>query len=237
MEVPMLTRLGFRCLWVIGLVIPAFPSPAHSQAAKGDAGWKILFDGKSTENWRGYRSNSFPSRGWVIDNGCLKVQAGVGGGDIVTKQKYENFELELDWKVAPGGNSGVMYRVSEEAGAPYETGVEYQLLDDANHPDGQNAMTSAGSAYALYAPSQKVVKPAGEFNHSRILVNGNHVEHWLNGVRIVQYEFGSDDLKSKIAKSKFRDLPTFAKVRSGNIDLQDHGNDVWFCKIRIRELK
>lgn len=203
---------------------------------KKDMAVRALFDGKSTEQWRSYRGTAFPAKGWVIEDGCLKHIAQAGGGDIITKEKFENFELRLDWKVAPGANSGIMYRVSEESEEPWYTGPELQILDDARHQDGKSPLTSAGSFYALIAPAKKVVKPAGEWNSVRLLVNGDHVEHWLNGEKIVEYELNSDDLKAKIAKSKFADKPRFAKEKSGHLVLQDHGDEVWFRDIKIRIL-
>jgi hypothetical protein len=199
-------------------------------------GWKILFDGKSTDSWRSYRGTTFPRTGWVVENGCLRHRAKAGGGDIVTKEKFENFELKLEWKVAPGGNSGIMYRVSEEGLATWHTGPEMQILDNERHNDGKNPLTSAGSLYALIAPSKDVSKPAGEFNHVRLIVNGDHVEHWLNGEKIVEYELNSKDIQTRIANSKFKDYPKFAREKTGHIALQDHGDDVWFCNIKIREL-
>lgn len=203
---------------------------------KKDIGIKTLFDGKSTDLWRSYRGTAFPAKGWVIENGTLRHQARAGGGDIVSKEKFENFELRLDWKVAPGGNSGVMYRVSEEGEQPWNTGPEMQVLDDAGHRDGKSPLTSAGSLYALIGPAKKVVKPAGAWNSARLVVNGNHVEHWLNGEKIVECELNSPDLKAKIAASKFSNQPRFALEKSGHIVLQDHGDDVWFREIKIRVL-
>lgn len=203
---------------------------------KKDVGIKVLFDGKSTYNWRCYRGAAFPAKGWVIEEGALRHQAGAGGGDIVTKDKFENFELRLEWKISPGGNSGIMYRVTEDAEQPWHTGPEMQLLDDAGNHDGGNPLTAAGSLYALIAPSKKVVKPAGQWNSARIVVNGNHVEHWLNGEKIVDYELNSEALKTKITGTKFASLPRFGREKSGHIALQDHGDDVWFRDIKIRVL-
>jgi hypothetical protein len=203
---------------------------------KKDVGIKVLFDGKSTDNWRSYRGATFPAKGWIIEGDTLRHQAGAGGGDIVTKDKFESFELRLEWKVAPGGKSGIMYRVSEDGKQPWNTGPEMQVLDDAKHPDGGNPLTSAGSLYALIAPSKRVVKPAGQWNATRLVVNGNQVEHWLNGEKIVEYALNSGELKSKIAASRFASLPGFASEKSGHIALQDHGDDVWFRDIKIRVL-
>jgi hypothetical protein len=202
------------------------------------AGWKLLFDGKSADGWRAYRGKEMPDK-WHVEDGTLvlKPRGGKKGGDIVASDEYDNFELTFEWKISPGGNSGVMYRVSEEEGAPYATGVEYQILDNAKHSDGRNPKTSAASAYALYAPTKDVTKPVGEWNQSKIIVNGNHVEHWLNGEKVVEFEFGSEDWNTRVGKSKFKDMKRFGKESKGYIDLQDHGNEVAYRNIKIRPLK
>lgn len=200
------------------------------------AGWEVLFDGKDTSKWRGYKQDKFPEKGWKVENGALRHVAGAGGGDLVTREKFGSFELRFDWKVAPGANSGVIYRVTEDRGASYETGPEYQVLDDAKHGDGKNPKTSAGALYALIAPNAaKVLKPVGEWNKARIVVRGNHVEHWVNKKKVVEYEWGSAEITQLIAGSKFKDMPGFAKNTSGHICFQDHGDDVWFRKIKIRK--
>ena len=209
----------------------------YGAEAKAKAGkWKVLFDGTSVDKWRGYKINSFPDRSWKVVDGALKTIAGAEGPDIVTKQKFENFELELEWKVSPGANSGIMYRVSEDFGAPYETGPEMQVLDDDKHADGRDPKTSAGSLYALIAPKNKKLRPVGKWNQVRIVVQGNQVEHWLNGVKVVEFALGSAELNQLIARSKFNDMPRFAKEKTGFIDLQHHGDEVWYRKIRVRRL-
>jgi hypothetical protein len=202
-------------------------------AEEQKAGWKLLFDGKTSAGWRGYKKDKCPD-GWKVEGGAL-ARVG-GGGDIVTVEAYDNFELALEWKVAEGGNSGIMYRVAETEGASYMTGPEYQLLDNKKHGDGKSTLTSAGSCYALYAPTKDVTKPAGQWNQARILVQVNHVEHWLNGERIVTYELGSDDWNKRVAASKFKDWPQFGKVARGHILLQDHGDRVEFRNIKIRPM-
>ena len=208
-----------------------------TDAEKAD-GWKLLFDGKTTDGWRAYKGKSVPDK-WHVEDGALvfKPNDGSHRGDIVTEDQYDSFELALEWKISPGGNSGVMYRVTEEAGAPFMTGPEYQILDNAKHPDGRHPETSAASCYALYAPAKDVTKPVGEWNKTRIVVNGNHVEHWLNGEKVVEYDFGSDDWEKRVKASKFKDMPRFGKEPKGHIDLQDHGNEVAYRNIKIRPLK
>lgn len=201
--------------------------------------WKVLFDGKSTDAWRGYRRDYFPDKCWAVENGALKTVVGCDRADrvdVITKDKYQNFELELEWRVAPGGNSGVIYLVSEDEDQTWKTGPEMQVLDDDKHPDGKNPKTSAGALYALIAPANKTLRPVGEYNKARLIVRDNHVEHWLNGKKIVEYELGSDMLRALIAGSKFKDFPRFAQNREGYIALQHHGEGVWFRRIRIRAL-
>jgi 3-keto-disaccharide hydrolase len=201
--------------------------------AEHAAGWRLLFDGKTTDGWRGYRMDSVPA-GWQVVDGALTRVA--GGDDILAREPFANFMLELDWNIAPGGNSGILYRVTEEYDAPYWSGPEMQVLDDAGHPDGKSPLTSAGASYALYPAPRGIVKPAGEWNHVRIVVNGNHVEHWLNGTRVVEYELGSPDWVARVAKSKFAKWRDFGRATAGYIDLQDHGDRVAFKNIKIRVL-
>ena len=200
-------------------------------------GWKLLFDGKDTSQWRSYKGTAFPTKGWEVVDGTLHKIAKAGGGDIVTVEQYDNFELSIEWKVAPGANSGIIYRVTEDQGAPYMTGPEMQVLDDEKHGDGKNPKTSAGALYALIPCSAgKKLKPVGEFNEARLKIDGNKVEHWLNGVKVVEYEWGSDEIKKLIAGSKFAKMPKFMTNAKGHIDLQDHGDDVWYRNIKIRVL-
>lgn len=203
-------------------------SEAHAQ------GWTLLFDGKSTTGWRGYKQDAAPD-GWQAVDGAL-TRVG-GGGDLVTVEQFDSFDLRFDWKVEPGGNSGVMFRVGESAGATYHTGPEFQILDNAAHADGKDSLTSAGSCYGLYAPTKDVTRPAGSWNEARIVVNGNRVEHWMNGERIVEYEIGSPDWEKRIAASKFKQWPDFGRLSRGHIALQDHGDRVAYRNIRIRPLR
>lgn len=204
-----------------------------------DAGaWETLFDGTSTAKWRGYKQTDFPAKGWAVEAGALKVESHGGGGDLVTREKFDSFELLWEWKVSEGANSGLIYHVSEEFGASYETGLEYQILDDAQHGDGKNPKTSAGALYALIAcKAGKQLKPVGEWNKSRLVIYGAHVQHWLNGKLVVQYDLGSPELTALIAQSKFKAMPKFALEASGHICLQDHGDAVWYRNIRVKRLE
>jgi hypothetical protein len=209
--------------------------------AERKAGWKLLFDGKTTQGWRGYKMQTMPP-GWTVTNGTLvRIQGGAGGkgagggDDIVTTEEFENFELSLEWKLVPNGNSGVLYRVSEEPVTAWHYAPEVQLLDNTAHRT-RNPKQLAGACYDLYAPSKDMTRPTGQWNELRVLVNGAHVEHWLNGEKVVEYELSSDDWKQRVANSKFKDKPKFATFKRGPICLQDHSDRVEFRNIKIRPL-
>jgi Domain of Unknown Function (DUF1080) len=197
--------------------------------------WKVLFDGKSTDAWRGFKQNSFPSQSWKVEDKTFRSVVGQSR-DLITREKYRDFELKLEWKVAAGGNSGVIYLVSEDFDETWHTGPEMQVLDDAKHPDGKDPKTSAGALYGLIAPVNKVLHPAGQWNKVRLIVHHGHVEHWLNGRKVLTYELGSDQLKRLIAASKFKEFPRFAQNVEGYVVLQHHGEEAWYRKIRIRSL-
>jgi hypothetical protein len=185
---------------------------------------------------RGYKMDSFPWTAWTIEDGSLKTIPGGKGVDIISTETYKDFELELEWKVQSGGNSGIFYFATEEGHSIWQSAPEMQVLDNTAHPDRLRKETSAGALYGLIAPSEDVVKPLGEYNQVKIISQNNHIEHWLNGVKILEYEYGSDTLKNLINKSKFKDMPHFAKASSGRIGLQgDHG-EVWYRNVRIRKL-
>lgn len=208
-------------------------APNTLTAAERNAGWRLLFDGAGTAGWRGYKQTGMPA-GWAVVDGTLTR---VGrGGDIVTLEKFRDFELAIEWMVEPGGNSGIFYRALEGSGPIYYSAPEMQVLDDSAHADGKSPLTSAGSNYALYAAPRGVVRPAGEWNAAKIVVRGSHVEHWLNGTRVVEYALGSDDWKRRVANSKFREWPEYGTGAEGHIGLQDHGDRVAFRNIKIRGL-
>lgn len=199
--------------------------------------WTVLFDGRSTDAWRGFQRQDFPADGWQIDNGSLKTVVSGDRCDLITRDRFKDFELNVEWRVSPGGNSGIFYRVTEDYPAVWQSAPEMQVLDDSLHNDGKDPRTSAGSLYGLIAPTNKVLKPVGEYNHARILVKGDQVEHWLNGIKILEYELGSDQLQNLITESKFKDFSGFAKAKEGYIALQHHGEEVWFRNITIRKLE
>ena len=202
--------------------------------AERAAGWRLLFDGKTSNGWRGYRSGQM-SAGWQVVDGALTR---VGDAtDIITREQFADFELTLEWKVAPGGNSGIMFRITEEYDESYKSGPELQVLDDAGHADARSPFTAAGSDYALYPASPGAVGPAGAWNQVRMVVNGSHVEYWLNGINTVEYELWSPDWEARVKASKFAQWPSFGRARQGHIALQDHGDWVAYRNIKIRELK
>jgi hypothetical protein len=198
-------------------------------------GWTPLFDGRTTNGWRGYREQTMPAAWHVVDGTLAKSGE---TSDIITTGEYGDFELELEWKLSPGGNAGVFYRATEEYEHPYWSGPEYQLLDDAGHPDGKSRLTAAGSDYGLYPSPAGIVKPAGEWNSSRIVVKGSHVEHWLNGRKLLEYELGSPDWEAKVRASKFAEWPNYGRAAKGHIAIQgDHDGSLAIRNVRIRELR
>lgn len=200
--------------------------------------WQVLFDGTTVSGLRGFRETGFPADCWEVVDGTLQANPG-RSVDLVTDEQFRDFELEFEWKVPPGGNSGVMYRVTEAGSdslATYMSGPEYQVLDDDLHPDGKDPRTSAGSLFGLIAPQGKSLKPVGEFNQGRIVLRDNHVEHWLNGTRVLTYEWYSPEIQERIANSKFKAWPEFMRQETGHIAFQHHGEEVWFRNIRVRRL-
>lgn len=220
--------------------------------AERSAGWRLLFDGATLTGWRGFHSDQNPGNpipgGWMVENGTLHKQAGRGtaeqpGGDLITIDQFSNFELSIEWKIAKGGNSGIKYLVSESL-PPTGRGAisfEYQVLDDDNHPDARLGIAgnrTSGALYDLIAPAPtKRLRPVGEFNQTRIIVRGDRIEHWLNGVKVVEFDRTSEVYRQHVAQSKFKSTKGFGEARQGHILLQDHGDAVWYRHIKIRELK
>jgi hypothetical protein len=244
-------KIASLLLTVLALIITA---PAQNydpnnklSMAEEDAGWRLLFDGKSFNGWRGFHSDKVPA-GWTVEDGCIKKIPGRGelgqaGGDMITVDQYENFEFSIEWKLAKGSNSGIKYLISESLPPAGKSGVsfEYQVLDDDNHPDAKAGIAgnrTAGSLYDLIpASNNKKLNPIGEFNETRIVVKGNHIEHWLNGVKVVEFERGGEVLKQHIAESKFKSTNGFGETAKGHILLQDHGDAVWYRNIKIRKIE
>jgi hypothetical protein len=231
----------------------ASQSSTQLTAAERAAGWRLLFDGISLTGWRGLGSDTVPTAHWrVIDGAIAKIPSArvprqadgqpAAGGDLISIETFRDFELRFEWRVTPGANSGVKYNVSEPLSRAHAAnraalGFEYQVLDDVLHPDNTIASHRTGSLYDIIAPdTTKRLRPVGEWNTARIVMRGNHGEHWLNGVRIVEFDLGTPRLDSLLARSKYRPIPGFAERRRGHIVLQDHGDEVYFRNIKIREL-
>jgi hypothetical protein len=210
-------------------------TPSAQEAGPGEPGWKTLFDGTSLAAWRGYESPDVPS-GWHIVDGTLAKEHPTG--DIMTKDEFGDFDLELEWKIGEAGNSGIFYRGTTEYDHIYWSAPEYQLLDDEKAADNKTRLTCAGADYALYPSPAGHLKPVGEWNKTRIVVRGAHVAHWLNGFKLLEYDLGSRDWKAKVAASKFAAYPDYGMAKSGHIGLQgDHPGTLAFRNIRLRVLK
>ncbi len=223
------TRL-YAMLVLVGCGTP----PLVAVEPTGPGPWRSLLQEDSAPDWRGWREPGFPA-GWHVAGGVLSKDGEVD--DLITKESFGDFELELEWKLGKGGNSGVFYRGTREYDHMYWSAPEYQLLDDANAPDGRSRLTAAASAYALYGPPAGVVQPHDHWNKTRLVVMGTHVEHWLNGRKVVEYELQSADWKSRVAASKFAAYPHYGLAKSGLIGLQgDHPGTLAIRHIRLREL-
>ncbi len=246
----MKSRFAILCLAACAAAAPrlAAAQPAcqgHNTltAAEKAAGWVLLFDGTSTKGWHGYNGQKTPS--WSIED-CALHTAGTEGNygsdlraDLATDAQYTNFELRIDWKASKGGNSGIMYGVVEDPKykAAWMTGPEYQFIDDVGFPEKLEEWQKAGANYAMHvASAQKQLKPVGEWNTTRIVVNGKHVEHWLNGQRVVEFERWNDEWNKLRDSGKWKDAPDYGKAATGRIVLQDHGSAFWFRNIKIRAL-
>jgi len=214
----------------IALTLHAVAADNELTPAETAAGWRLLFDGKTTAGWRNFKKPTFPAKGWVVEDGWLKHVARAGGGDIITIDQFSEFELTWEWRIPARANSGLKYFILEERGTAI--GHEYQIIDDSvfKAPKGQTA-----SFYDVLPPRPHApLKLAPESNQSRILVQGNHVEHWLNGEKVLEYELGSDAVKAAVAKSKFRSVTGFGERTKGHILLTDHGDEASFRNLKIR---
>jgi hypothetical protein len=198
-------------------------------------GFVLLFNGKDTDGWRIYKQKDV--KGWEVIDGVLTRTTG-GAGDLITRDQYANYELVLDWRIGQQGNSGIIYRCDESGKTPWQSGPEYQLCDNAIEPDpSPTGLHSVGSCYDLYPPTTDATKPVGEWNTTRILIDGNHVEHWLNGKKVVSYEFNSDDFNARVAKSKFKVYPQWGQHPKGHLALQDHGHKIEFRNMKLRPIE
>jgi Domain of Unknown Function (DUF1080) len=232
---------------VLALLLLGLPPAGRAEqpntltSEEKQAGWRLLFDGRTTAGWRGYRSDRMPAS-WKVENGSLlaRREKGQSAGDIVTMSTYDNFELVLQWKMTPGGNSGVIYRANEERDNVWESGPEYQILDNHGHLDGLNPLASAGACYAVFAPRKDATRPLGQWNDTRIVARGKHVEHWLNGEKLLEYEVDSDNWRAHVKTSKFfltaYGQGNWGRAPKGHIALQDYGGAIEFRTIKLRPL-
>jgi hypothetical protein len=223
---------------LLAFTASAFAAEPNSLTAEEKAaGWKLLFDGKTNAGWRSIGKPEFPDKGWSVEDGTLHHTAKAGGGDIITTEDFENFELVWDWKIAAGGNSGLKYNFPD---VKKGVGCEYQMIDDEGHPDAKRGgrLHQTAGLYDLIPPADEIKsKPAGEWNTSKIVLNGNKVEHWLNGVKSVAFELGSPELLALVAKSKYKGAAGFGVKKPGPLLLQDHGDEVFARNIKIHPLK
>ena len=226
----------------VSIVLLSFQStPKENTLTKAEKkeGWKLLFDGKTMNGWRVYQNKTATS--WEVANGELHARGSVTDktdkrSDIITTDQYDNFELSVDWKISKQGNSGIMYHVTEEFDAAYKSGPEYQIIDDIGFPEHLEEWQKTGADYAMHLTTSRPTKPVGEYNHTVIKVNGTHVEHWLNGVKIVEFEAWTPEWNALKAKGKWKDAPGYGLAKKGYIALQDHGSEVWFKNIKLRKL-
>jgi hypothetical protein len=216
--------------------VAAGPAPNTLTAAEKAAGWQLLFDGQMLDAWRGYRRETQPDAGWQIKDGTVQTVAKVKGTDLITRKKFNDFEFAWEWRVAPGGNNGVKYFVTEER--PQSPGHEYQMIDDGGYPGKLSPGQLTADFYdVLPAAADKPIRPGGEWNSSRIVVRGEHVEHWLNGKSVLTYELGSAAVKAGIEKSKFKGDPGFGEKIAGHIMLTYHQDECWFRNLKIHETR
>lgn len=202
-------------------------------------GYQLLFDGKTLDGWRTYQNK--PADSWTVKDGTLyckgsSTDKSTRRADLITVSQFENFDLSLDWKIAPKGNSGVLYMVTEDYPAAYLSGPEYQLIDDKNFPEKLENWQLTGANYAMNPAPAAEPRPIGEWNHTRIVVNHGHVEHWLNGKKIVEYHLWTEEWKQKKQQGKWKNAAGYGMSKQGHIALQDHGSEAWFRNIKIKEL-
>jgi hypothetical protein len=241
-----LLRLAALSL-IVSFASAAEPAPNTLTQAETQAGWRLLWDGQTSHGWRSARGASFPGKGWEMNDGVLSVQGSDGheggqGGDIITVDKFADFELSVDFRITPGANSGIKYYVDPalNQGEGSSIGLEYQILDDARHPDaklGRNGNRTLASLYDLYpAAASKKPHAIGEWNTARIVSRGSHVEHWLNGDKVLEYTRFTPQFRADVSASKYKIWPHFGELREGHLLLQDHGNTVSFRNIKVRVL-
>jgi hypothetical protein len=228
----------FSCL-AVSLLVSCSETKKAANVSEMTTSESSLFDGKTLTGWRTYQNK--PADSWMVKDGALYCKGSATDksdrrADLVTTGEYENFDLSIDWKISPRGNSGIMYLVTEEFPAAYLSGPEYQVIDDLNFPEKLEDWQKTAANYAMDPAPAAKPKPTGEWNHTRIVVNNGHVEHWLNGSKVVDYQLWTDEWKSKKTTGKWKDAPGYGMSKKGHIALQDHGSEAWFKNIRIKEL-
>ncbi|HVT83954.1 MAG TPA: DUF1080 domain-containing protein [Chitinophagaceae bacterium] len=226
---------------LLGFSVASFAQQKDNtlSAAEKKAGWKLLFDGKTLNGWRMYQNK--PADSWLAKDGNLYCKGSTTDksdkqADIITTDQYGDFELSIEWKISPQGNSGILYHVTEEYDASYLSGPEYQLIDDDGYPEKLEDWQKTGADYAMYTTSSRPTKPVGQYNLTKIVVKGAHREYWLNGVKVVEFEAWTDDWYKRKAAGKWKDAPGYGMAKTGYICLQDHGSEMWFKNIKIRKL-
>jgi len=234
--------VGVLVAMPLGVARPVAAEQLNTLTAEEKAaGWRLLFDGRTTAGWRGYRSDKMPAS-WKVQDGSLLSRRGPGesAGDIVTVDQYGDFELSLEWKMTKGNNSGVIYRATEEYDNVWESGAEYQILDNTGHMDGLNPLSSAGACYAVFPPAKAATRPVGQWNQARIVARGKHVEHWLNGEKLLEYEVDSTNWRAHVKTSKFfltaYGRGNWGRAPKGHIALQDYGGAIEYRNLKIRSI-
>jgi len=234
MKTPSLLPVLIAAFALSAAALAADSTPNQLTAAEKAAGWRLLFNGQSLDGWRGFKTAEPPASGWEVKQGVLTCVKGGKGGDIITLDQFDDFELSWEWRMPPKSNNGIKYFITEARGSAI--GHEYQMIDDSLVPG--DALSSTGSFYLVVAPNErKRVKPFGEWNHSRILVQGNHVEHWLNGEQVLSYELGSPAILAQVAKTKFKGVAGFGTKLRGHLLLTYHNDECSFRNLKVRELK
>lgn len=229
-----------KCFWLLALALCLLTSCSETNKATGTSadGYTSLLDGKAMNGWRTYQNKVANS--WTIKDGVLyckpKGADGDKRSDLITEKEYENFDLSLDWKISPQGNSGILYMVTEAYPQAHLSGPEYQVIDDKNFPGKLEDWQKTAANYAMHTAPTAHPKPVGEWNHTRIVVNKGHVEHWLNGEKVVDYQLWTDDWKKRKTEGKWKEAPGYGMSAKGHIGLQDHGSEAWFKNIKIKEL-
>ncbi|MDB5209864.1 MAG: hypothetical protein JWQ30_691 [Sediminibacterium sp.] len=242
----MRNRLFYRAIFILTVLLVGDLSSLVAQSANSDIqdpivlfeDWKPLFNGKTLTGWRTYQNK--PADSWLVKDGMLYNKGNADPqtkhADLITEKEYEDFELAFDWKIAPAANSGILYMVTEEFASSYQSGPEYQLIDDKGYPAKLEDWQKTGANYAMDPPLLDATKPAGEWNHTVIKVFKGHVEHWLNGKKVVEYSLWSEAWIDHKSKGKWKDTPGYGLARKGHLAIQDHGGEAWFKDIKIREL-